>query len=506
MASVYDWSVVAGNNSSSDSGINWAEGQAPGSVNDSARQLMGRVAEILGDLGGALSAGGTANGLTVTANSAFTVLAEGRLISFRATATNSGAATLNVNGIGARSIRKMTATGESALGAGDIQNTGIYVAQYSGALNAAAGGWLLVNPSLSSLTLLDFTLVSTDAGAAAGPVLTFYRNSASPLAGDIIGKTLHQGKDSATNTEDYSETYTTITDPTSTSEDADYLIRTKVGGAMTTHATFGAAGVTIATAFATIGIDDNATTEVLQLADTTMHLGVGTAASDFYVTRFPALATGTLTLAGSTSGTGGGIVRVYGPSHAVNPNMVEFITAGATRGKFTGTSGSFLVGDGSYTGLNIADIGVSIQGAGGSSPGTISLTVGAGVGVAINKSLGNGSAMEFYRIGVLVGSITVSAGATAYNTSSDANLKTDFRPFDSGALVDNLDFGQFEWIEGGETGFGCFAQDAEKVFPNAVSVNKDGMYQADYSKFVPIAMAELKMLRRRIASLERQEG
>jgi hypothetical protein len=72
MASIYNWSTTANSNSNSDTGINWAEGQLPGTVNGSARAMMGRVAEILGDLGGALAAGGTANALTATANSAIT--------------------------------------------------------------------------------------------------------------------------------------------------------------------------------------------------------------------------------------------------------------------------------------------------------------------------------------------------------------------------------------------------------------------------------------------------
>ncbi|TGP25915.1 MULTISPECIES: hypothetical protein [unclassified Mesorhizobium] len=156
--SIYDWSTTASSNGTADGNINFAEGQAPSTVNDSARQLMGRVAEFLKDLGGSVSAGGTAGALTVTATSAFTTLADGRIVSFRATADNTAAATLNVNGLGAKSIRKMLSTGESALAAGDIKNTGLYVAQYSAALNSAAGGWLLLNPSqIDASTVVTLT-------------------------------------------------------------------------------------------------------------------------------------------------------------------------------------------------------------------------------------------------------------------------------------------------------------------------------------------------------------
>jgi hypothetical protein len=147
MASIYDWSTTAANNATADASINWAEGQDPGSVNDSARQEMGRVAEFRNDITGTITAGGTANALTVTANSGFTTLANGRMVAFIAASDNTTAATLNVNGIGAKSIRKMDGSGDAALVAGEIQAGGVYLVVYNTAMNGAAGGWLLINPT-----------------------------------------------------------------------------------------------------------------------------------------------------------------------------------------------------------------------------------------------------------------------------------------------------------------------------------------------------------------------
>lgn len=45
------WSTTAASNSNADSNINWAEGQAPSSVNDSARQMMKSLADWLRDAG-----------------------------------------------------------------------------------------------------------------------------------------------------------------------------------------------------------------------------------------------------------------------------------------------------------------------------------------------------------------------------------------------------------------------------------------------------------------------
>lgn len=147
-ANIYDWNVVAANNATADGDLTWAEGQAPSTVNNSARVMMQRGKQLLVDLGGSLSAGGTANALTLTAQSPFSALADGRIVSFRATAKNTGAATLNVNAIGAKAIMWPSELGPVALSGGEIQNTSIYTAQYSAALNGGAGAWLLLNPTI----------------------------------------------------------------------------------------------------------------------------------------------------------------------------------------------------------------------------------------------------------------------------------------------------------------------------------------------------------------------
>lgn len=142
MSNIYELDVTAANNASV-AGMNWAEGQTPGTVNNSARQLSALIAQFLDDIGGDLEAGGTANALTLAASSDFTTYADGRIVSFKATATNTAATTLSVNGIGAKAIRKMTSAGEAAIDAGDITNGYTYVVRYSETANSAAGAWLL---------------------------------------------------------------------------------------------------------------------------------------------------------------------------------------------------------------------------------------------------------------------------------------------------------------------------------------------------------------------------
>lgn len=170
MSSIYDWSLIAANNGSADSAINFQEGQAPSTVNNSSREGMARLAEYLADQGGALVAGGTANVITVTANSAFTAYADGLMLALRISADNTAATTLNVNAIGAKSIRKMLTTGESALTGAELQQDGIYLLRYSAALNSAAGGWLLLNPTIDLTTPIK---TSVDLAFPVGMVVDF---------------------------------------------------------------------------------------------------------------------------------------------------------------------------------------------------------------------------------------------------------------------------------------------------------------------------------------------
>jgi hypothetical protein len=102
MTGIFDWSATAATNASADAEINWAEGQPANSVNNSARAMMRRIRQMLDDTQGALVTAGTPNTYTVTTNSAITALRAGVGFLVRVHATNTGAATLNVDGLGAK--------------------------------------------------------------------------------------------------------------------------------------------------------------------------------------------------------------------------------------------------------------------------------------------------------------------------------------------------------------------------------------------------------------------
>ena len=88
---------------------------------------------------------GTANARTLTLSPAITAYLNNDIFTFLSTVTNtSPTVTMNVNGVGAKAIRKSDGSGSDiALGAGDIRDGNFYTLQYSSSLD----GMMLLNPS-----------------------------------------------------------------------------------------------------------------------------------------------------------------------------------------------------------------------------------------------------------------------------------------------------------------------------------------------------------------------
>jgi hypothetical protein len=103
----YKWSRTAASNATADSNVNFAEGQAPSTVNDSARALMASAAGFRDDIAGAITTGGTSTAYTVTSYQIFDSLANmsGQVIAFTPHTTNGATVTLNVDGLGAKPLR-----------------------------------------------------------------------------------------------------------------------------------------------------------------------------------------------------------------------------------------------------------------------------------------------------------------------------------------------------------------------------------------------------------------
>src|SRR5215468_6145795 len=110
--SFWKWSRTAANNATADGSINWAEGQAPSTVNDSARAMMAAASKYRDDVAGAIATAGSGTAYTLASFQVFDTLAhmDGAMIAFTAHAGNAGACTLNVDGLGAKPLRSAPAT------------------------------------------------------------------------------------------------------------------------------------------------------------------------------------------------------------------------------------------------------------------------------------------------------------------------------------------------------------------------------------------------------------
>lgn len=135
-------------------GINIAQNaMLMSSINDAFREQSAQNADFYDDLGGTGTVGGTADAITLT--SAMPALATGNIINFFAGADNTGAATINVNGLGAKAIRKISSGSDVALAAGDLLNGKFHHLVYDAAANSAAGAWILDNPATDTYGLVN---------------------------------------------------------------------------------------------------------------------------------------------------------------------------------------------------------------------------------------------------------------------------------------------------------------------------------------------------------------
>lgn len=137
---VYKWSQTAASNATADPAINYQEGQAPSSINDSGRAEMAVLKMYVDDISGAILTGGTSTAYTVASYSTFDTLAHmsGSIIAFTPHATNGATVTLNVDGLGAKPLRSAPSV---ELVAGILIQGSPYVALY----NNSDAAWYLQN-------------------------------------------------------------------------------------------------------------------------------------------------------------------------------------------------------------------------------------------------------------------------------------------------------------------------------------------------------------------------
>lgn len=172
-----NWSKTAANNATADSAVNWAEGQAPSSVNDSARGMMAATAKWRDDLNGSIVTAGSSTAYTVTTNQSFAALAAGLQVAFQMDETNAGTTTLAVDGLTAKPLR--SAAGVELL-ASSLLVGAVYRATY---FTSNSGEWIV-----ESYPVLGDLQVGT-AKIAASAVTTAKINDAAVTLAKIESRT-----------------------------------------------------------------------------------------------------------------------------------------------------------------------------------------------------------------------------------------------------------------------------------------------------------------------------
>jgi hypothetical protein len=177
-----------------------------------------------------------------------------------------------------------------------------------------------------------------------------------------------------------------------------------------------------------------------------------------------------------------------------------------------GTAGAFEVRN--YSGGTLFYVG----GTGAINAGSTTATVGLGVFsnygsrvLDFARYADDGAIVGFKRAGTVVGTISVTGSATAYNTSSDYRLKENIAPMQNALnVVQQLKPVTYTWKADGSAGEGFIAHELAKVMPTCVTgekdaVDKDGNpeYQGiDPSKLVATLTAAIQEQQALITQLQ----
>ena len=136
---VITFSQTAAQNATANSTQNWAEGQAPSSVNDSARAGLASIAKYRDDIAGSIVTSGISTAYSIASSQQFANISymTGQVIAFSPHVTNgAGPVTLTVDGIANKPLR--TSPNQELL-AGVLVQGSPYLATF----NATDGAWYL---------------------------------------------------------------------------------------------------------------------------------------------------------------------------------------------------------------------------------------------------------------------------------------------------------------------------------------------------------------------------
>ena len=193
------------------------EGMNMSGLNDSARAVMGAIKRFWGRSQGRYASTGSANAYVLTPDVALTAYVAGERYSFRANFANTGSATLNISGVGARTIKKFGngATSAAALTGGEIQNSQPVTVEYNGT------DMILVTPSGNEVENVNALTEDTSPDASADFLLSY--DSSAGMHKKVKPSSLHGAFFSAhkNGSNQGSVTHSSETKVTFTTEEAD---------------------------------------------------------------------------------------------------------------------------------------------------------------------------------------------------------------------------------------------------------------------------------------------
>ena len=128
--------------------------------------------------------------------------------------------------------------------------------------------------------------------------------------------------------------------------------------------------------------------------------------------------------------------------------------------------------------------------------------------LGLSRATTAGKLIEFnYNDTTQVGSVSITASATSYNTTSDRRLKDNIEPIADGTeKLMAMNPISHKWIAEPEADavHGFIAQEMQDIIPEAVSGDPDGeeMMSMDYGRITPVLVAALQDAHKKIETLE----
>ena len=392
-----------------------------------------------------------------------------------------------------------TIAGLSALNTSDEVTVVVYdVFAVSDTVSATSGGTFNSGVTIQTADNTDtLTLVSTDADNLQGPVLNFFRNSASPADSDSIGHIEFKAENDASEVVRYARIRGRIDDVTDGTEDSKLIFETITAGATQENVRFEPNSIVFNEGSADVDfrVETDGKTHAFFIEGSSNNISMGTTT--------PTFATGNGLHLGDDFHIG------FGDGNGTRPDFQLGYDATNTRLSMkcgTGsddtdimitTGGQAVIGGSSVVSSSMLSV-IS-----GSDARVMTLeSDGTGANDAILIKNGNGE----------VGTVRTSGSSTAYNTSSDYRLKENVNySWDATTRLKQLKPARFNFKADADlTVDGFLAHEVSSIVPEAISGIKDEVdedkkpvYQGiDQSKLVPLLVKTIQELEARVTALE----